>query len=130
VLDGFIISSPRHAHNPIVYLQKNAMQFNIKFDFAEVFNVNKVNVALGQKFKVTVVGSAASGDWYSNNDPVLFIDVDDDRFSAKIESREVGTSRIQIQQQVGSASATLEINVYDNVPVNLGLTAGEPELKG
>ena len=106
------------------------MQFNIKFDFAEVFNVNKVNVALGQKFKVSVVGSAAPGDWYSNNDPVLFIDVEEDKFSASIESREVGTSRIQIQQQAGTATATLEINVYDNVPVGLGLKAGQPELKG
>lgn len=105
------------------------MQFNIKFDFAEVFNVNKVNVALGQKFKVSVVGSAAPGDWYSNNDPVLFIAVEDDKFSANIESREVGTSRIQIQQQAGTATATLEINVYDNVPVGLGLKAGQAELK-
>jgi hypothetical protein len=106
------------------------MQFNIKFDFAEVFNVNKIRVALGQKFKVSVVGSAAPGDWYSNNDPVLFIAVEEDRFAANIESRDIGTSRIQIQQQAGTASATLEIEVYDNVPVGLGLQAGQPELKG
>jgi hypothetical protein len=38
------------------------MQFDIKFDFAEVFSVNKVNVALGQKFKVSIVGSQARGN--------------------------------------------------------------------
>lgn len=104
------------------------MQFNIKFDFAEVFNVNKVRVALGQKFDINLI-SGASGDWYSNNDPVLFIDVAQDKFSAKIESRQVGTSRIQIQQQAGTAAATLEIEVYDNVPTSLGLKFNDPELK-
>lgn len=48
------------------------MQFDIKFDFAEVFSVNKVNVALGQKFKVSIGGSQSRGEWFSNNDPVLF----------------------------------------------------------
>lgn len=104
------------------------MQFNIKFDFAEVFNVNKIRVALGQKFEINLI-SGASGDWYSNNDPVLFIDVAQDRFSAKIESRQIGVSRIQIQQQAGTAAATLEIEVYDNVPADLGLRAGDPILK-
>ena len=105
------------------------MQFDIKFDFAEVFSVNKVNVALGQKFKVGIVGSQARGEWFSNNDPVLFISVADDGFSALVESKAIGRSLIQIQLNNGMADATLEINVYDNVPVDLGLTAGQAELK-
>lgn len=104
------------------------MQFNIKFDFAEVFNVNKIRVALGQKFEINLI-SGASGEWYSNNDPVLFIDVAQDRFSAKIESRQIGLSRIQIQQQAGTAAATLEVEVYDNTPATLGVGFGSPELK-
>jgi hypothetical protein len=73
------------------------MQFDIKFDFAEVFSVNKVNVALGQKFKVSIVGSQARGEWFSNNDPVLFISVAEDGFSALVESKAVGRSLVQIQ---------------------------------
>lgn len=107
----------------------NNMDVNVKLSNAVFYGVRKFAIRLGEKFEVMLDTDNASFQWFSNNDPALFISVAEDGRSAQIEAREKGKCSIQFQSPVGTVVKDLELEIYDNVAVDLGVKAGSPELK-
>jgi len=105
------------------------MQVDITFDFAKVYNIEKADIAVGQKFTLTTDFTAAS-KWFSDNDPVLSLKVTGN--SAEDEAMQTGTSTILIMNEVNGIEKTLVFKVVDSIQpmaADLGLRAGEPETK-
>jgi hypothetical protein len=105
------------------------MQVDITFDFAKVYNIEKADIAVGQKFTLNTDYAAAS-KWYSDNDPVLSLKVSGN--SAEVEAKETGTSTILIMNEANGIEKTLVFKVVDSIQpmaADLGLKAGEPETK-
>jgi hypothetical protein len=88
----------------------NAPAFNIEFPgFITAFAVSKVRVPVGTKFRVNLdKAQVSSSDWYSNNDPVLEVDVDSSGSFADVTGTSKGQSFIVIGQ------LRLEVEVIDN----------------
>jgi hypothetical protein len=99
------------------------MQVDISFDFAKVYNIEKVDIVVGQKF--TLITDYDGGRYFSENDPVLSLkpigrDVEG-------EANEVGTSTILIMDASFVILKTLTIQVVEAIaPLasTLGVTAG------
>jgi len=105
------------------------MQVDITFDFAKVYNIEKADIVLGQKFRLDTDFSQPS-KWFSDNDPVLSLIVSGN--SAEVEAKQTGTSTILIMNEANGIEKTLVFKVVDSIqPMasDLGLKAGEPEIK-
>lgn len=105
------------------------MQVDVSFDFARVYDVNRIDVEKGQKFslKTDFIGTSK---WFSDNDPVLDLKVTGN--NADVEATEVGTSVILIMDEHKNVQKELTISVVDEVlplATSLGLTADAPVLK-
>ena len=104
------------------------MEANIIFENVKSYNVIKFDVKLGEKFKVELIDTPGLIRWFSDNDPVLHIEVGEDGSYAQFESTAKGKCEIQLQSS-GSVVKTLEIEVYDVIAVSLNPTAQKPVLK-
>lgn len=104
------------------------MEANIIFDNVKAYNVVKWDVALGQTFKVELIEAPGVLRWFTDNDPVLKLDVDEGGASATITATQIGDSEIQLQSE-GALAKVLKVNVYDRTAVALNATAKKPVLK-
>ena len=98
-------------------------------DNAEVFDVASFKILLGQKFAVELVDAVGPVNWFSDNDPVLNIELDAEKLKATMLAAKVGSSVIQLQDTTGSVIKRLNIEVYDRVAVALNASAKEPVQK-
>jgi hypothetical protein len=105
------------------------MEANIIFDNVTAYDVVKFDVILGQTFKIELVEVPGILRWFTDNDQVLDVVVDDNGSSAIIKSTAKGDCEIQLQNQ-GAITKTLQVKVYDNVAVALNTSAKQPVLKG
>ena len=83
---------------------------------------------LGQTFKVELVDVPGILRWFTDNDQVLDVLVDDNGSTATIKTTAKGNCEVQLQNQ-GSIVQTLQVSVYDNVAVALNTKAGAASLK-
>jgi len=104
------------------------MEANIIFDNVTAYDVVKWDVALGQIFKVELVNVPGVLRWFTDNDPILEVNVDDNGSTATIKATAKGDCEIQLQHQGGIAKV-LQVNVYDNIAVTLNTKAGATSLK-
>jgi hypothetical protein len=104
------------------------MEANIIFDNVTAYNVVKFDVILGQTFKVELIDVPGILRWFTDNDQVLDVVVDDNGSSATIKTTAKGECEIQLQNQ-GAITKTLQVKVYDNVAVTLNTKAGAVSLK-
>lgn len=103
------------------------MKTNIIFDNVKAYDVFKFDVRLGETFVIEIVESENEVKWFSDNDPVLSLNVNS--LSATVKATSVGKSEIQLQSQDGIKLKTLYVEVYDMIATSLNISAGTPELK-
>lgn len=104
------------------------MQVDISFDFAKIYNIEKADIVVGQRF--TLLTDYEGGRYFSENDPVLTLkpmgkDVEG-------EANEIGTSTILIMDNAYAILKTLTINVVSAIipmATNLGATVDETVIK-
>jgi len=104
------------------------MEANIIFDNVKAYNVVKWDVALDQVFEVELVDAPGALRWFTDNDPVLKLQVKEGGTSAMITATQIGDSEIQLQSE-GTVVTVLKVNVYDKTAVALNATAKKPVLK-
>lgn len=104
------------------------MEANIIFDNVTAYNVVKFDVILGQTFKVELIDVPGILRWFTDNDQVLDVVVDDNDSSATIKTTAKGECEIQLQNQ-GAITKTLQVKVYDNIAVTLNTKSSAPVLK-
>jgi hypothetical protein len=101
------------------------MQVDITFEFAKVYNVEKIDVVKGQKLTINTDFSEPS-KWFSDSDPVLSLLVDG--ASAEAEAKDLGISTILIMNSGFEIQKTLTIKVVSSIEpmaTALDVTAGE-----
>lgn len=105
------------------------MEANFIFSNVKAYNIERADVLLGEKFRVELSGSEPYAlQWFSNNDAVLQISVEQESNSATIEATGIGESEIRLFN--GDALAKkLNINVFSNEAARLNPKAKTPELK-
>jgi hypothetical protein len=104
------------------------MQVDIVFDFAKVYNIDRADVAQGQKFELLT--DYENGRWLSEYDEVLSMKVNGK--DAKLQALEVGVSTIVITDQALAIQKQITINVVEKIEpmaASLNVTAGEPVRK-
>jgi hypothetical protein len=111
------------------------MEANIIFDNVKAYNVTKFDVLLNESFAIELVNlieTAQDVRWFSDNDPVLSIEVQKDDqglgTKANIKATKKGVSEIQLQVNKNTVK-TLFIEVYDVIATALNISASEPVLK-
>ena len=107
---------------------------NVKFSNAQVYDVVKFDVKLGEVFGVDLVDHPPTVmDWYSKADDVLDITQTEDGTAARVEATGIGETKIRIYDQADAKVMELFINVLEEIPApaaSLGLKVGQPEPKG
>lgn len=107
------------------------MKANLRLFNVSVFDVNRVDVKEGETFSLSLTDTQGQKlQWFTNNDPVLAIDIEGD--DAEILAENIGATTILIMAG-GQILKTIEINVVEEIlPMasTLGLSAGNPEPKG
>ena len=104
------------------------MEANIIFDNVTAYDVIKFDVRLGETFKVELTEVPGILRWFTDNDQVLDVIVDDNGSSATIKETSKGDCEIQLQNQ-GAITKTLQVKVYDNIVVALNTKSSAPVLK-
>jgi hypothetical protein len=104
------------------------MEANLKFANVTAYNVVKFDVRLGETFDIELVNVDRTMRWFSDNDQVLSVAVQDGGESAKVTSTAKGRCDIQLQSN-GEIIMVLQAEVYDNVAVALNPEARTPILK-
>lgn len=104
------------------------MEANLIFDNVKAYNVLKFDVRLGETFRIELVDVEQSIRWFSDNDAVLSIAVEDGGETAVVTANAKGKSEIQLQSN-GSVVMTLQAEVYDVVAVALNPASRAPVLK-
>lgn len=101
------------------------MQIDIAFEFAKVYNIERADVVMGQKF--TLLSDFDNGKWFSDNDPVLSLIVNGR--DAEVSANEKGATTILIMDSALAIQKILTINVVEAIAapaVTLGVSAGSP----
>jgi len=105
------------------------MEANFIFPNVKAFNIEKADVLLGETFRVELVGSEPyTLMWFSNNDAVLKVSVEQESNSAVIEATSDGDSEIRLFNG-DQLVKRLSISVFSVEAASLNLKAGKPELK-
>lgn len=104
------------------------MEANIIFENVTAYDVIKFDVRLGETFKVELVEVPGILRWFTDNDQVLDVIVEDNGSSATIKATAKGDCEIQLQNQ-GTITKTLQVKVYDNIAVTLNTKSSAPVLK-
>lgn len=105
------------------------MQVDVSFSNAKVYDINKFDVVLGQKFLLTT-DSADRLRWFSDQDAVLSLS--DDGITADVEATGLGESTILLMDGLFTKLKELTIKVVSAISEpakSLGLTADAPILK-
>lgn len=104
------------------------MQVDISFEFAKVYNIEKVDIVKGQKFNLFTDTEGVR--WFSENDPVLSFKVIGKDVEGQAE--EIGVSTILIMDAAYAILKTLLITVVDAIipmATSLGATVDETVIK-
>jgi len=104
------------------------MKINVVLDNAKIYAVDKIDVRLGEVFRVELEDQVSRVDWFSNNDPVLRIEVSEDGMSAVVQTQTIGKTTVQFQQN-GNVIRFIAIEIFDRTAVSLNLSFGQPEVK-
>jgi|GEM_PF-4729672 len=106
------------------------MQVDISLSNVKIYNISRVDVVKGQKFKL-ITDSPDKIEWFSNGDAFLSF-VEHDK-SADVEATATGRVLVKLfKSDFSGVEKTLEINVLDSIQepaADLGLSASDPELK-
>lgn len=105
------------------------MQVDISLKNARIYNVDKVDIVVGEKF-ILDTDLTIPSKWFSDNDPVLSLAVGD--ISVEGTADKVGTSTILIMDENFQILKTLKFNVVEAiVPMasKLVVIPDAPELK-
>lgn len=108
------------------------MKVDVSFKFAKVYDIEKIDVVIGEKFSLfTDLDPAAEiSHWFSDNDPVLSMGVNGNH--ADLEATGLGTSIILIMNKDYATIKKLIIRVVAEIiepAAELGLSAEEPVIK-
>ena len=106
------------------------MKADIKFEFAKVYDIERADVVIGQKFSI-LTDYEGPTQWFADNDKVLAIDVSGN--NAEIEATAEGKSTVLIMNPDLLIIKKITINVVPailDLAVDLGATADEPVNKG
>jgi hypothetical protein len=101
------------------------MQIDISFDFAKVYDIEKFDVVLGQKFSLQS-DSTEKLKWFSDNDPVLSIK--DSGTNADGEATALGESTILLMDENLVEQKRLTVRVVQAIvqqATELGISSGE-----
>jgi len=101
---------------------------NLILENVKAYDVEKFDVKLGETFVLELIDAPADIRWFSNNDPVLDIDVSDGKTSVSAVASMIGECEIQLQVS-REVIKTFDVKVYDHIAVSLNPEAGDPELK-
>lgn len=106
------------------------MQVDISFDFARVYNFERADVVVGQKFRLDSDAQDQPLKWFSDNDPVISLKVTGN--SAEATADQTGTTTILILDESFGLVKRLTINVVDDIQLmatSLGISTGPPQPK-
>jgi hypothetical protein len=104
------------------------MTVDIAFDFAKVYNIERADIAVGQKFKLFT--DFENGRFFSDNDQVLSLRPNGKEVEGTAD--EVGDTTILIMDDQFTIQKKLTIKVVEAIvdpAASLGITAGEPQPK-
>jgi hypothetical protein len=104
------------------------MQINAIFENVKAYDVNKLDVKLGESFRIELVDNLDLTRWFADNDKVLDITAEENGAGASIKTTAVGKSEIQLQKD-GKTVETIYIEVYDKIAVTLNPVVDNPILK-
>lgn len=106
------------------------MKANLRLFNVSVFDVNRVDVKVGESFSLSLTDTQGQKlQWFTNNDPVLAIEINGE--DAEVLAENIGATTILIMAD-SQIQKTIEINVVEEIiPMasTLGLSAGNPEPK-
>ena len=105
------------------------MKADISFEFAKVYDVDTVDIVMGQKFSILTDHDGPS-QWFTDNDKVLSVDVNEN--IADLEATSIGKSTILIMNPDLLIIKKITINVVEKIvqpAADLGVSADEPVLK-
>ena len=101
------------------------MNLNVYFDNASVYNFEKLDVIVGEKFKVEAVGAPENVAWFFDNDPVIQAEALGNQ--AIITASQEGVTTVLFVVNNSQVIHKFTINVVN--PVNLNPIVLNVELK-
>ena len=101
------------------------MNLNVYFDNAAVYNFEKLDVSVGEKFKVEAVGAPSGVAWFFDNDPVVEAETMENQ--AIITAAKEGMTTVLFVVNNSQVIHKFTINVVN--PVNLNPVVLNVELK-
>lgn len=101
------------------------MILNVYFDNATVYNFEKLDVNIGEKFKVEAVGAPENLSWFLDNDPI--VDIEANSNTAIITASNEGLTTVLFVVNNSNIVHKFTINVIN--PVNLNPEILNVELK-
>ncbi len=101
------------------------MNLNVYFDNASVFNFEKLDVIVGEKFKVEAVNAPNGVAWFFDNDPVVEAETMENQ--AIITAAKEGMTTVLFVVNNSQVIHKFTINVVN--PVNLNPVVLNVELK-
>lgn len=101
------------------------MNLNVYFDNAAVYNFEKLDVSVGEKFKVEAVNAPIGVAWFFDNDPVVEADTMENQ--AIITAAKEGITNVLFVVNNSQVIHKFTINVVN--PVNLNPVVLNVELK-
>jgi hypothetical protein len=87
------------------------MQVDVAFDFAKVFDINRLNVVKGQKF--TLLTDGTNQKWFADNDEVL--EIKNAGTKGDITATGLGTSTILLMGPDKNVLKELTISVLESI---------------
>ncbi len=101
------------------------MNLNVYFDNASVYNFEKLDVSVGEKFKVEAVNAPNGVAWFFDNDPVVEAETMENQ--AIITAAKEGITNVLFVVNNSQVIHKFTINVVN--PVNLNPVVLNVELK-
>lgn len=105
------------------------MKANLIFQNVEAYAVERFKVRLGEAFAIELEDAPVGVRWFSDNDAVLALSVEDTGSKAVVRATAKGSCEIQLQGADRQVLLILSSEVFDNVATALRVTIDEPELK-
>jgi len=106
------------------------MKTNLKLKNAEVFDISRFRVLIGENFSLSLEEAEPfTLKWFADNDAVLEYSVESGSLKAVFIAKTLGECEIQIQNTDRSVAKIISVEVYSDEASALGLSAGAPEPK-
>jgi len=105
------------------------MKANLKLNNAEVFDISKFRVLVGEGFSLSLEEADGGLKWFADQDAVLEYSVESGSLKAVFIAKSIGECEIQIQNPDRSVVKVISVEVYTDEASALGLSASAPEPK-